>query len=117
MFSYMVATLVARARRGAGDELLGEDTRRAGQPAVDQGLAKGALTDDLQLDQHGGVAVEVRDREEAFLVCREHGLLLAEIVDPHGKDRACGGRFGAEPLDVRLAERTLPREALARNRP
>src|SRR6185295_12290339 len=48
---------------------------------------------------------------------REHGLLLAEVVDPDGQDRLRRRGLGAEPPDVGLAERALPGERLARHEP
>ena len=59
------------------------------------------------------VAVEVRDREEGLRLGREHRLLLGQVLDADREDRT--GRRGriAEPLDVCLGERPLPREGLA----
>ena len=91
--------------------------RRDGEPAVDQRLAQCPLLHDLQLDQHGGVAVEVRDCEERLGIGGEHGLLLAEIVDAHRQNRPRGRRLVTEPFDVGLAERPLPRERLAADGP
>src|SRR4249919_3498897 len=88
-----------------GYVLVGQLRWRAGQPAVFDLLAHGPLAGHLELDQHGGVAVEVGDREEALVAGGQHGLLLAEIVHPSGEDRTVGDRIVAEALDVGLAER------------
>src|SRR5260221_3204720 len=104
-------------RQSALQVVVGEFRRGAGQPAVDDCLAQGAFADLLELDQHRGVAVEVRDREEALPFGRKHGFLLAEVVDAHREDGPSGGRRIAEPLDVGLAERALPCERLAGDRP
>jgi hypothetical protein len=41
-----------------------------------------------------------------------NGLLLAQILDADGEDRPVRRGRIPEPLDVRLAERSLPREGL-----
>jgi len=54
----------------------------------------------------------VRNREERLGARGENRLLLAEVLDPDGEDRPVGRRGIPEALDVRLAERSLPREGL-----
>jgi len=55
----------------------------------------------------------VRNREEGIFVRGEHSLLLAEIFDPDGQYWSLRRRLSAEPLQVGLAERPVPRERLA----
>src|SRR3954447_3853889 len=117
MFSYMDRTLLAAAGSGAGDELVGQGCGCARQPAVDQCVSKCTFAHHLQLDQHGGISVEVWDREEPLVVLRQHGFLLAEVFYPHRQDRTVGRPITTEPFDVGLAERSLPCEALAGDRP
>ena len=64
--------------------------RRRGQPAVDDGFSKRLLRNLLQLDQDGGVSVEMRDREERGGMRSQRGL-LAEVQDTNGKDGPSGG--------------------------
>jgi hypothetical protein len=47
------------------DVLAREAGRRTGQPTVDDRFLQGSAGDGIQLDENGGVAVEVRDREES----------------------------------------------------
>jgi hypothetical protein len=59
----------------------------------------------------------VRDGEEAVLARREDRLLFRPVGGADRKDRTLRRPLVAEPLDVRLAERALPRELLARDLP
>jgi hypothetical protein len=59
----------------------------------------------------------VRNREEGSGLRGEHGLLLAKIRHANRQDRPVRRGGTAEPPDVCLAERPLPREALPRNEP
>src|SRR5437763_7524017 len=68
--SHLVFSGGSRAVAGSAlrvrlEVLLGQSWRGAGQPGVDDRLSKGCLADRLQLDENGGVAVEMRDREES----------------------------------------------------
>src|SRR5580658_9260772 len=103
--------------RSALQVLVRELRRCGGQPAVGDHLAQRGRGGGPHLDQHGSVAVEVRDGEECARVRGEDGFLLAEIRDADGEDRAVRRGLVAEPPDVRLAERPLPRECLARDEP
>jgi len=98
-------------------ELSDQGGRGACQPAVGERLTQRPGGDLRQLDQHGRVAVEVRDGEERVRVGREHRLLLAEVLDLDGEDRAVRRCLLAEPADVRLAERPVPGEGLAADIP
>src|SRR3954454_9914114 len=93
MFSYMDGTLVAAAPRREGDELVCYGRWRARKPAVDQSAAKCTLADDLQLDQHGGIPVEMRNGEEPLRVRRQHRLLLTEVFHTYRQDRTVGDRL------------------------
>src|SRR5579859_6999066 len=55
--------------------------------AVGDRLPQRLLRDLRQLDQDGGIAVEVRDGEEVRGVRGEHGLLLAQVLDADSQDR------------------------------
>lgn len=99
------------------DVLVGQRSWRAGQPTIDEGFTQRSLGDPVQLDEHGGVAVEVRDGEERLGLGGEHRLLLAEVLDPDGEDRTVRWRGMAEPPDVRLGERPFPGEGLAGDGP
>jgi hypothetical protein len=99
------------------EEPLCEARRRTRQPAVRERFAYRALRRRLQLDEDGRVAVEVRDREERLGIGGENRFLLAEVVDPDREDRAVGRGLVPEPLDVGLAERPFPREALLADEP
>src|SRR5262245_6274111 len=90
---------------------------RTGEPGVDERLPQRLRGDLPELDEHGRVPVEVRDREERPRLRREHGLLLTEILDPDREDRAVRWSHIAEPLEVGLAERPLPRECLTAHGP
>ncbi len=89
------------------------------QPAVEQRLPQVLGRHLVQLDQVGVVAVEVRDGEEAGLARREYRLLLRLVGGADREDRALGRLLAgqAEPLEVGLAVRALPGEALARDLP
>ena len=56
---------VALRSCSAVEEAVGQRGRSFGQPGIDDRVAQGPLADPLQLDEHGRVAVEVRDGEEA----------------------------------------------------
>jgi hypothetical protein len=71
----------------------------------------------VQLDQVGVVAVEVLDGEEAVLARREDRLLFRLVGSADRENRALGRPLVAEPLEVGLAVRALPGEALARDLP
>jgi hypothetical protein len=70
-----------------------------------------------QLDQDGGVAVEVRDREEARRCDREERVLRIEVLDAYGEQVTSRRRLVAEAREVGLGERSLPREALVADHP
>lgn len=91
--------------------------RRACQPAIDEGALECLLGDFPQLDEDGGIPIEMRDCEESLGLCGQHGFLLAEIFDSNGQNGSSRRDRVTEPLEVRLAERTLPGESLARNGP
>src|SRR4029453_16796660 len=59
----------------------------------------------------------VGNGEERLRVRSEHGLLLGEVFHSDREDRSLRRGGVAEASDVRLAERALPREALAGDRP
>jgi hypothetical protein len=104
----MSAVLQVRAREPLG---------RLREPRIDERQLQIAFADALQLDEHGGIAVEMLDREEPGTALGQHRLLLVEVLDGHGEDVAVGRRLVAESLDVRLAERSLPRECLGADEP
>jgi hypothetical protein len=82
------------------------DAVRVGDRGADIGRAR-----NFQLDQDRGVAVEVRDREEAGKIQREDRVLRVEVLDDRRDDVAGGWKRVAEALDVGLAERALLHEA------
>jgi hypothetical protein len=96
---------------------LDEGRRGAGQPAVGNRLFQYLGCDFRQLDEDGGISVEVRDREEGARIRGEHRLFLAEILDANGQDGAVGRALVPEPPDVRLAERPFPGEGLTADEP
>ena len=57
------------------------------------------------------------DREESLGLRGQHGFLLAEILDSNSQNGPSWRYRVAKPLEVRLAERALPGESLAGNRP
>src|SRR5215475_10704663 len=59
----------------------------------------------------------MRDREERARMSGKQCLLLAEVLGPHRENRPGRWLLVAEPPDVGLAERPLPRECLARHVP
>jgi hypothetical protein len=59
----------------------------------------------------------VRNGEERPATHGKDGLLLFEVLDTDGKDGATRRALVTEPLDVRLAERSLPRKDLAGDEP
>ena len=81
------------------------------------GLAQRLVRNFVELDENRRIAREVGHVEERFGAGRQDGLLLAHVLDPHGQDRALRRRLVAEPLEICLAERPLPGEALARDEP
>jgi hypothetical protein len=87
------------------------------QPPVEQRFFEGFRRHLVQLDQVGVVAVEVLDGEEAWPARREDRFLLRLVGGADSQDRALGRLLVAEPLEVGLAERALPGEALARDLP
>lgn len=90
---------------------------RARQPAVDDRLSQCPFSDDLQLDENGGVPLEVWNGEEGIGIRREHSLFLRTVKNADGEDRSAGHRRIAEARDVRLAERPFPGESLAAHEP
>src|SRR6476661_1831053 len=89
----------------------------ARQPRVDQRLAQRRFVDLVELDQDGGVAVEMRDGEERPPARGEHGLLLGQVGHPNGEDGSGRWRLVAEAAQIGLAEGAVPRERLAPHRP
>src|SRR4051794_3129935 len=97
--------------------LVGERGRGDREPRVEDQRLQGARADQVELDEHRGVAVEVRGGEDALRARREHRLLLVEVLDGEGENRPRRGRLVTEALDVRLAEGPLPRERLLADEP
>jgi hypothetical protein len=62
----------------------------------------------LEVDQDGRVSVEMRDREEPADPGSEEYFFVIEIGDPDRENRSVGWALIAEPLNVGLAERSLP---------
>ena len=87
------------------------------QPPVEQRLREVFRRHLVQLDQVGIEAVEVLDGEEAVLARRKDRFLFRLVGGTDREDRALGRLLVAEPLEVRLAERALPGEDLARDPP
>jgi Fungalysin metallopeptidase (M36) len=106
-----------RGDASAAEEPVGERARRPRQPALGDELAQLLLGHDRQLDENRREPVEVRDREAGLRMRREHGLLLAEVLDTYAQDGTFRRGLVAEPLEVRLAEGAFPGEAPARHRP
>src|SRR5215831_2997501 len=108
------STIWSIGRPPSAVEVPVNETRRcAGQPAVGDRVPQ-RLTGDLpQLDEDGGIPVEMRNREEGSRIRGEHRLLLAEVLDADGQDRPIRRGLVAEPPEIRLAERPFPRECLA----
>src|SRR5215469_225006 len=103
---------------GLALDVLVRELRRGGrQPAVRDRVPERLPGDLAQLDEHGGIPVEVRDREEGLRLRGEHRLLLAEILDADGEDRPLRRGLVAEPPEIGFAERALPRECLACDEP
>jgi hypothetical protein len=102
---------------GCGVWGVGRGARGGGQPAVYQGLPERLGRYLVELDQVGGIAVEVHNGEEAVLMGGQDGLLLRQVGGADREDRAGRRPLVAEPLDVRLAERALPGERLAADFP
>jgi hypothetical protein len=98
--------------RSAPEVLVHEAGRRTGEPALSDRFSQHRLGDVLQLDEDRCVAVKVRNREESPWLRGEHGLLLAKIRHANRENRSLRRDGLAEPLDVCLAERPFPREAL-----
>lgn len=69
---------------------------RARQPGVDDRLSQCLFGDDLQLDENGGVPLEVRNGEEGMGIRREHSLFLRTVKNADGEDRPAGHRRIAE---------------------
>jgi hypothetical protein len=96
---------------------LRQGRRGASQPGVGNRVFQRLFCDFRQLDEDGGISVEVRDREEDVRIGGEHRLFLAEILDANGQHGAVGRGLVAEPPDVRLAERPVPGEGLTADEP
>ena len=72
--------------------------------------------DRLEVDQDGGVAVEVRRDEHGRRQLVEAGLLRIEVWDPYAEDRT--GRSGrTQVLEVTATQRSLPGHRLAAHPP
>ena len=67
---------------------LREVRRRTRQPAVDDRLSQLRLGNSGQLNQHSGVAIEVRNGEEGPRVGGQRSFLLAQVVHANSQDRA-----------------------------
>jgi hypothetical protein len=75
------------------------------------------LVDDTDLDEYGGVVVEVLDREHPVDAGGEYAFLLVQIGGVDGENRIGRRCLVAEVLDVSLAERAEPGDSLATYRP
>jgi hypothetical protein len=103
--------------RSAPKVLVHEAGRRAREPAVGYRISQCRPGDVLKLDENGGVAIKVRNREEGSGLRGEHDILLAQAGHPNREDRPFRRGGTAEPLDVCLAEGLLPRETLPGDEP
>src|SRR5919201_130172 len=101
----------------APDEVVRELRWCAGQPAIDERFPERGPRDLLQLEQDRRIPVEMGNREEGLGLCREHRLLLDEIVHANREDGSIGWIHLAETSDVGLSERPLPRECVSRDAP
>jgi hypothetical protein len=90
---------------------------RAGQPTVNERFLESTFADRLQLNENRGVPIEMGDREEPPRLRGEYGFFFVEVADPDGKDGPSRWRGITEALQVGLAERALPGEALALDKP
>jgi hypothetical protein len=88
--------LSAPASLGSCDELFGELTGCAGKPALDKCVACRSLGDDLELDEDGGIPIEMRNREEPARLHGEQRFLVPEVGYPNGDDRPSGGCTSAK---------------------
>jgi hypothetical protein len=93
--------------RWSGDRAMG----------VLQQLAHGLLRRHLQVHEHRRVAVEVGDGEHALRRVLQQRFFVLEIDHPYREDVSLGDGVGAEALDVRLGERSLPCEAALPHHP
>src|ERR1700744_977745 len=108
-----MAYLGSRGPGSAADELAGEGGGGAGQPAVGEGVLERGTGDLGQLDEDGGVTVEVGNGEKAVRVGGQQGFLLGQVFWADSQDRAVRRGLVAEAFQVRLTERALPGERLA----
>src|SRR5215471_5760423 len=107
------STIWSIGRPPSAVEVPVRETRRcAGQPAVGDRVPQRRTGDLPQLDEDGGIPVEMRNREEGSRIRGEHRLLLAEVLDADGQDGTSRRGLVAEPPEIRLAERPFPRECL-----
>src|SRR5690606_9499408 len=106
-----------RSGRMVAEVFLGQASWCEREPGVEQGLAEVFVRHRGQLDEHRGEAVEMWDREESGAVFGEHRLLSGEVFNADGQDWTLRRLLVPEPSEIRFAERTLPCEDLAVDRP
>jgi hypothetical protein len=93
--------------------LVGQGARGAGQPAVGERVPERFGADLPQLDEHGTIPVEVRDREKGVGARGEDGFFVVQVRGADGEDRSLGrvwspNRFRSALLNGRSHAKALP---------
>jgi hypothetical protein len=90
--------------------------RRPSEPRVHDQAFQVGLSDALQADQDGRVAIEVGCSEVDLGVGGDQGVFHADVLHPGGQDRSVG-RGRPERQQVRFAQRALPGKQLVAHQP